>query len=122
MEAQDLRVARLEDVATVTANNQTETLRILQEQSRRLDAVFERLDDHGLTLEEHAKILREQTKILREHTEILQAHSRMLLDHSQRLDNLEKLMARVLEELVAIKEILAASRGMGFAPEADDSD
>ena len=30
-------------------------------------------------------------------------------------------MTRVLEELVAIKEILASSRGMGFAPESEDS-
>ncbi len=100
MEAQDLRISRLEKMATVSADSQTETIRILQEQSRRLDAVLERLDDHGLTLQEH---------------------SRILLDHSKRLGNLEQLMTRVLEELVAIKEILASSRGMGFAPEPEDS-
>ncbi len=115
MEAQDLRVNRLEELVSVTAESQTETLRILQEQSRCLAALDDRLDEHGLTLEEH-------TKILQEHTQILQEHSRILLDHSKRLENLEMLMTRVLEELVAIKEILASSRGMGFAPEPEAGD
>lgn len=73
MEAQDLRITRLEDIMETVVNNQTQILRIQQE-------------------------------------------------HSERLANLEKLMTRVLEELVAIKEILASSRGMGFAPESGDSD
>ena len=115
MEAQDVRIVRLEELTAVTADSQTETLRILQEQSKRLDAVIERLDEHGLTLQEH-------TKILQEHTKILQEHSRILLDHSKRIENLENLMTRVLEELVAIKEILASSRGMGFVPESIDGD
>ncbi len=114
-ETQEIRINRLEDLAMVTSKNQTETLRILQEQSKRLDAVVERLDEQGLTLQEH-------TKILLEHTKILQEHSRLLLDHSKRIENLENLMTRVLEELVAIREILASSRGMGFAPEPEDSD
>ncbi len=114
MEAQDLRISRLEKMATVSADSQTETLRILQEQSRRLDDVLEGLDDHALTLQGHSTILQE-------HSRILQEHSRILLDHSKRLGNLEQLMTRVLEELVAIKEILASSRGMGFAPESEDS-
>ena len=101
MEAQNLRISRLEELATVTADSQTETLRILQEQTERLDTVVERLDDHAL---------------------ILQEHSRILLDHSKRLENLENLMTRVLEELVAIREILSTSRGMGFVPELDDND
>ena len=115
MEAQEIRINRLEELATVTATSQTETLRILHEQSQRLDSVVERFDEHGLTLQEHSKILQE-------HSKILQEHSKILLDHSERLQNLENLMTRVLEELVAIKEILASSRGMGFAPEPDDSD
>ncbi|MCY4063904.1 MAG: hypothetical protein OXG53_16145 [Chloroflexi bacterium] len=122
MEAQEVRIVRLEELTAVTADSQTETLRILQEQSKRLDAVVERLDEQGLTLQEHTKILQEHTKILQEHTKILQEHSRTLLDHSKRLDNLENLMTRVLEELIAIKEILASSRGMGFALEPKDSD
>ena len=56
-----------------------------------------------------------QTQILR----IQQQHTDRLEEHSQRLENLEQLMPRLLEELVAIKEILATSRGMGFAPEPD---
>lgn len=115
MEAQDLRIARLEELATVTADSQTETLRILQEQSKRLDEIAARLDAHDLTLQEH-------TEILREHSKILLEHSKLLREQSERLDNLENLMTRVVEELVAIKEILASSRGMGFAPDSDDRD
>ena len=114
-ETQEIRINRLEDLATVTSNNQTETLRILQEQSQRLDALIARFDKQDLTLQEH-------TKILQEHTKILQEHSKILQEHSKRIDNLENLMTRVLEELVAIKELLASSRGMGFAPEPIDSD
>lgn len=47
---------------------------------------------------------------------------RIQQEHSQRLANLEELMGRAVEELVAIREILATSRGMGFAPEPDDSE
>ena len=122
MEAQDVRIIRLEELTAVTADSQTETLRILQEQSQRLDTLVERMDDQDLTLQEHTKILQEHTKILQEHTAILREQSKILLDHSKRLDNLENLMKGVLEELVAIKEILASSRGMGFAPEPADGD
>ncbi len=108
MEAQDLRINRLEDIMETVVGNQTQILRIQQEHSKRLD--------------EQASILQEHTSILQEHTLILQEHSMILLDHSKRLENLENLMTRVLEELVAIKEILASSRGIGFAPEPDDSD
>ncbi len=59
-----------------------------------------------------------QTQILR----IQQEHTMRLEQHSQRLANLEQLMTRVLEELVAIKEILASSRGIGFVPETGNSD
>ncbi len=59
-------------------------------------------------------VVSNQTQILR----IQQEHTLLLEEHSKRLENLEKLMSRVLEELVAIKEILASSRGMGFAPES----
>lgn len=72
MEAQELRISRLEDIMETVVSNQTQTLRIQQE-------------------------------------------------HTDRLDNLEQLMTRMVEELVAIKEILATTRGMGFAPEADES-
>lgn len=115
MEAQDLRINRLEDIMETALSNQTQILRIQQEHSERLNTVVERLD-------EHASILHTHTSILQEHTSILQEHSTILLDHSKRLENLENLMTRVLEELVAIKEILASSRGIGFAPEPDDSD
>ena len=135
METQELRISRLEELATVTANSQTESLRVLQEQSQRLDSIVDRLDDNSGILNEHSKVLQEHSQILREHSKILQEHSKMLLehskilrehsrillDHSRRLENLENLMTRVLEELVAIKEILASSRGMGFAPESDES-
>lgn len=47
---------------------------------------------------------------------------RIQQEHSLRLANLEELMGRAVEELVAIREILATSRGMGFAPEPDDSE
>ena len=47
---------------------------------------------------------------------------RIQQEHSTRLANLEELVGRVVEELVAIREILDSSRGMGFAPEPDDSD
>lgn len=94
MEAQDLGITRLEDIMETAVSNQAQILRIQQEQSGRLDTVVERLDGHTAILE----------------------------DHSMRLENLEKLMTRVLEELVAIKEILATSRGIGFAPEPGDSD
>ena len=43
-------------------------------------------------------------------------------DHSDRLENIENLMSKMLDELVAIKEILASSRGIRFVPESDDSD
>lgn len=46
---------------------------------------------------------------------------RIQQEHSTRLANLEELMGRAVEELVAIREILASSRGMGFAPEPGDS-
>lgn len=80
MEAQELRIARLEDIMEMVVSNQTQILRNQQEHTARLE------------------------------------------EHSQRLDNLERLMTRMVEELVAIKEILASSRGMGFAPEPDDGE
>ena len=43
-------------------------------------------------------------------------------DTSERLENIENMMSQMLEELVAIKEILASSRGMGFAPEPEAGD
>lgn len=43
-------------------------------------------------------------------------------DHSDRLESIENLMSKMLDELVAIKEILASSRGIRFVPESDDSD
>ena len=115
MEAQDLRINRLEDIMETALSNQTQILRIQQEHSKRLDTVVDRLDDHSSILEKHTSILQEHTLILHEHTKIL-------LDHSKRLENLENLMTSVLEELVVIREILSTSRGMGFVPEPDDSD
>ncbi len=43
-------------------------------------------------------------------------------DHSDRLENIENLMSKMLDELVAIKEILASSRGIQSVAESDDSD
>jgi len=80
LEAQELRISRLEDIMETVVSNQTQSLRIQQEHSKRLD------------------------------------------EQSQRLENLEQLITRVLEELVAIKEILASSRGMGFVPDSDDGE
>ncbi|MCY3781315.1 MAG: hypothetical protein OXG78_13465 [Chloroflexi bacterium] len=65
-----------------------------------------------------ATVVSNQTQILR----LQQEHSERLANVEHRLANLEQLMTRVLEELVAIKEILASSRGMGFVPEPDDGD
>ena len=73
MDAQELRISRLEDIMETVVSNQTQILRIQQE-------------------------------------------------HTERLDNLERLMTRMVEELVAIKEILASTRGMGFAPESDEGE
>ena len=64
-----------------------------------------RLEDMMVT------VVNNQTQILR-----------IQQEHSTRLANLEELMGRAVEELVAIREILASSRGMGFAPEPDDSE
>ncbi|MCY3978408.1 MAG: hypothetical protein OXG23_09945 [Chloroflexi bacterium] len=107
-ETQEMRLRRLEDIMETAVSNQTQVLRLQQEHSQRLDKVVERLYDHTL--------------ILQEHSTILQEHSRILLDHSKRLENLEDLMTRVVEELVSIREILDSSRGMGFAPEPGDSE
>ncbi|MCY3798274.1 MAG: hypothetical protein OXG84_10715 [Chloroflexi bacterium] len=115
MNTQDMRISRLEDIMETAVSNQTQVLRLQQEHSQRLDKVVERLDDHTLILQEHLRILEE-------HSTILQEHSRILLDHSKRLENLEDLMTRVVEELVSIREILDSSRGMGFAPEPGDSE
>ena len=43
---------------------------------------------------------------------------RLLHEHSVRLGNVEKLLAKVVDELVEIKKILASPRSMGFAPES----
>ena len=74
MEAQDLRISRLEDIMDTAVRNQTQILRIQQEHSDRLD------------------------------------------EQSEPLANLEKSSTRMLEELVAIKEILASPRGHGLRP------
>ncbi len=89
-----------------TLESQTATLRILRDISTRVEENSARLDEHSTILKEHSIILMEHTAILKE--------------HSSRLANLERIMSKVLDELVAIKEILVASRGMGFVPESDD--
>ena len=94
MEAQDARLNYLEEIMISTAKTQSETLRLLK-------GISERVEQNSARLDEHSKILK---------------------DHSKRLENLERLMTQVLEELVAIKEILASPRGIGFLPESDDSD
>ena len=43
-------------------------------------------------------------------------------EHSDRLENLENLMSKMLDELVAIKGILASSSGTGSVPDSGDSD
>ncbi len=122
MEAQDLRISRLEELANLTAQNHTELLRFLQEQSQRLDALAKGQDEHLRILQEHTRILQEHTRILQEHSRILQEHSKSQQDHSERLEKLETVSTRIVEELVAIREILTSSRGMGFAPDPGDSE
>ena len=111
LEPQELRIERLEDLTRVAVNSQTETLRILRDHSSRFN-------EHSAILKEHSEILKEHSRILNEHSTILNEHTAILKDHSARLESLEKLMARVLEELVAIREILSSPRGMGFTPES----
>ncbi len=98
---QDARLNYLEEIMVSTAKTQTETLRLLK-------GISERVEQNSARLDAQAAILTE--------------HSEILMDHSKRLENLERLMTQVLEELVAIKEILASPRGIGFVPESDDSD
>lgn len=93
LETQDLRIDRLDKLIVVTIENQTATLGLLRSIERQIN--------------EHSAILRE--------------HSAILNEHSNRLSNLEDLVARIFEELVAIKDMLAAPRSMGFTPEPDDS-
>ena len=94
MESQDLRIARPEELMGVMVENQTATLRLLR-------TLNERVDEHSAILKEHSAILR---------------------DHSGRLENLENLMTRIVDELVEIKVILSSPRGMGFTPEADETE
>ena len=118
MEPQELRIERLEDLTRVAVNSQTDTLRVLRDHSARFDEHSAILKEHSRILNEHSEILKEHSEILNEHSTILNEHTAILKDHSARLENLEKLMARVLEELVAIREILSSPRGMGFTPES----
>ena len=115
IETQKIRVKRLEEMMGTTLESQTATLRVLRDISKRVE-------ENSALLDEHSKILKQHSIILMEHTAILKEHSAILKEHSTRLANLEQLMSRVLEELVAIKEILVSSRGMGFVPESDDKD
>ena len=94
LESQELRIDRLDKLIVVTVENQTATLRLLQ----KIDA----------RVQEHSAILKEHTAILEE--------------HAIRMSNLESLVARIFEELVAIKDILASPRGMGFTPEPENKD
>ena len=107
MQSQDLRIGRLEELMGVMVENQTATLRLLH-------ALNERVDGHSAILKEHSAILKEHSAILKEHSAILK-------EHSERLERLENLMSRVVDELVAIREILSSPRGMGFTPETGDS-
>ena len=108
LESQELRIDRLDKLIVVTVENQTATLRLLQ----KIDA----------RVQEHSAILKEHTAILEEHSAILREHSAILREHSARLGNLENLGSRIVEELVAIKDILASPRGMGFTPEPENKD
>ena len=94
MNSQDVRVDQLEEIMKVTVKTQTDTLRVLKN-------IEARVEENSARLAEHSAILQE---------------------HSDRLEKLENLMTRVLEELVAIKEILAGPRGMGFILEPEDED
>ncbi len=94
LESQELRIDRLDKLIVVTVENQTATLRLLQ----KIDA---RVQEHSAVLKEHTAILEE---------------------HAIRLSNLESLVARIFEELVAIKDILASPRGMGFTPEPENTE
>ena len=122
IETQEIRVNRLEEMMGTTLESQTATLRVLRDISKRVEENSARLEEHSIILKQHSIILMEHTAILKEHSVILKEHSAILQEHSTRLANLEQIMSRVLDELVAIKEILAASRGMGFVPESDEKD
>ena len=115
LESQELRIDRLDKLIVVTVENQTATLRLLQ----KIDA---RVQEHSAILEEHTAILEEHSVVLKEHSAILREHSAILREHSARLGNLENLGSRIVEELVAIKDILASPRGMGFTPEPENKD
>ena len=60
-----------------------------------------------------SQMVENQTATLR----LLNAHSTQLDEHAAQLKRLERLLGTVVDELVEIKELLAAPRGMGFAPE-----
>ena len=83
LETQDLRIDRLDKLIVVTIENQTATLGLLR-------SIEGRVNEHSAILKEHSAILNE---------------------HSKRLSNLEDLVARIFEEVVAIKDMLAARRG-----------
>jgi len=100
METQDLRIDRLDKLIVVTLENQTATLGLLR-------SIEGQVNRHSA--------------ILKEHSAVLQEHSAILKEHSNRLSNLEDLAAKIFEELVAIKDMLAAPRSMGFTPEPDDT-
>ena len=129
LESQELRIDRLDKLIVVTVENQTATLRLLQKIDARVQehsAVLKEhtaiLKDHTAILMEHSVILNEHSATLKEHSAILKEHSAILKEHSARLGNLEKLGSRIVEELVAIKDILSSPRGMGFTPEPENKD
>ncbi len=103
MEAQEVRMVHLEKIAVTTVETQTQILQLLKDLAPRVE---------------------EQAEILKQHTVILQEHSTRLTNLENRMENLEgrvanleRLTMHILEELVAIKEILAGPRGLGYASE-----
>ena len=129
LESQELRIDRLDKLIVVTVENQTATLRLLQKIDARVQghsAVLKEhtaiLEEHSVVLKEHSVVLKEHSVVLKEHSAILREHTAILREHSARLGNLENLGSRIVEELVAIKDILASPKGMGFTPEPENKD
>ena len=73
----------------------------------------------------NGSMLLDQTAVmllLKKLSSCLEEQTSISKEHSDRLESLENLMSKMLDELVAIKGILASSSGMGSVPESDDSD
>ena len=96
-EVQILRLDQLEKLTATLVEGQTATLKTLQQNTNYMERVSDRLD---------------------EVSNRLNAVSNRVEENSKRLDNLGKLVLRVLDELAIIREKLEPPN-MGFAPSVD---